>query len=100
MLFLLYGVYYAATEGVARAFVVDLAPRAQRGAALGWFNGLTGFAALPANIAGAWLWSTLGPGSTFALGAWLGAIALGLLLAWWPWLRQPRAAGPAATSPP
>lgn len=88
-LFLLYGVYYAATEGVARAFVADLAPRAQRGAALGWFNGITGFAALPANVVGAWLWSTLGPGSTFAAGTWLGAVAFCLLIAWWPWLRRP-----------
>lgn len=95
-LFLFYGVYYAATEGVARAFVADLAPRERRGVALGWFNGLTGFAALPANIVGAWLWATLGPGSTFALGAWLGAVALGLLVAWWPWLRQ----GPATQPTP
>jgi MFS family permease len=87
-LFLAYGVYYAATEGVARAFVADLAPRARRGTALGWFNGLTGVAALPANLLGAWLWSQWGPGATFALGAWLGAVALGLLIAWWPWLRR------------
>ncbi|HZU78061.1 MAG TPA: MFS transporter [Dehalococcoidia bacterium] len=88
VLFACYGVYYAATEGVARAFVADLVPRARRGAALGWFNGLTGVAALPANLIGAWLWSTLGAGATFAFGAWLGAVACGLLLAWWPWLRH------------
>jgi hypothetical protein len=22
------------------------------------------------------------------MGAWLGAVALGLLLAWWPWLKR------------
>ena len=87
-LFLLYGAYYAATEGVARAFVADLAPEARRGTALGWFNGLTGAAALPANLVGAWLWGQFGPGATFAMGAWLGAISFGLLLAWWPWLRR------------
>ena len=87
-LFLLYGAYYAATEGVARAFVADLVPMARRGTALGWFNGLTGAAALPANLAGAWLWGQFGPGATFAMGAWLGAISFGLLLAWWPWLRR------------
>lgn len=87
-LFLLYGAYYAATEGVARAFVSDLVPQARRGTALGWFNGLTGVAALPANLAGAWLWGQFGPGATFAMGAWLGAISFGLLLAWWPWLRR------------
>lgn len=87
LLFGVYGIYYAATDGVAKAFVSDLVPKSRRGAALGWFNGLTGVAALPANIVGAWLWSQFGPGATFALGAWLGAIALGLLCAWWPWLR-------------
>ncbi|GAC1448954.1 MAG: MFS transporter [Ktedonobacterales bacterium] len=95
-LFLLYGLYYAATESVARAFVTDLVPAARRGAALGWFNGLTGIAALPANLVGAWLWSWLGPGATFGLGAWLAAVALGLLFAWWPWLRPAAVAGTLA----
>lgn len=87
-LFLLYGAYYAATDGVARAFVTDLVPKGKRGTALGWFGAITGLMALPANVLAAALWSNLGPGVTFGLGAWLGAIALGLLLAWWPWLRK------------
>jgi MFS family permease len=92
VLFALYGVYYAATEGVGRAYVSDLVGRERRGTALGWFYALTGLAALPANLLGAWLWSQFGAASTFALGAWLGAVALCLLIAWWPWLRaQPRA---------
>lgn len=86
-LFAVYGVYYAATDGVAKAFVTDLVPRVRRGTAMGWFNGLTGVVALPANIVAAWLWAQFGPGATFALGAWLGAVSLGLLVAWWPWLR-------------
>jgi MFS family permease len=87
LLFAVYGVYYAATEGVAKAFVTDLVPQARRGTAMGWYNGLTGMAALPANVVAAWLWSQFGPGAAFGLGAWLGALALGLLCAWWPWLR-------------
>lgn len=89
-LFLLYAVYYAATEGVARAFVGDLVPRERRGTALGWLNGLTGAAAIPANLLGGWLWIQWGPIATFGLSAWAGLVALGLLLAWWPWLRRPR----------
>lgn len=87
LLFGVYGIYYAATEGVAKAFVADLVPKARRGTAMGWYNGLTGAAALPANLAAAWLWSQFGPGAAFGLGAWLGAVAFGLLCAWWPWLR-------------
>jgi MFS family permease len=88
VLFAVYGVYYAATDGVAKAFVSDLVPRARRGTALGWFNGLTGMAAVPANVVGGWVWAQWGPGATFGLGAWVGAVALALLIAWWPWLRR------------
>lgn len=87
-LFLIYGVYAAATEGVAKAFVTDLVPRQARGSALGWFNGLTGLAALPANVIGGWLWSSLGPSATFAFGAWVSGVALALMIAWLPWLRR------------
>ena len=91
-LFLIYGIYAAATEGIGKALVTDVAPSGQRGTALGWFNGLTGLAALPANLLGGWLWSTVGPGATFVLGAWLAFVAAGLLLAWAPWLlRRPEA---------
>lgn len=86
-LFGVYGIYYAATEGIGKAYVTDIVPRNRRGTALGWYNALTGLSALPANIVGAWLWSQFGPGATFGMGAWLGAIAFGLLIAWWPWLR-------------
>ena len=85
-LFLIYGIYAAATEGVGKALVTDVVPKAQRGTALGWFAGLTGFAALPANVIGGWLWSQFGPQATFALGAWLGCVAAALMIAWAPWL--------------
>jgi MFS family permease len=87
-LFLVYGVYAAATEGVGKAFVADLVPREARGRALGWYIGLTGFAALPASFIGGWLWSAFGPSATFAYGAWAAAITLGVTLAWLPWLRR------------
>lgn len=88
VLFLVYGVYAAATEGVAKAYVTDLVPREARGSALGWFNGMTGFAALPANVIGGWLWSVAGASATFMFGAWASAIAVALVIAWLPWLRR------------
>jgi MFS family permease len=90
VLFLAYGVYAAATEGVARAFVTDLAPREQRGAALGWFIALMSGAALPANLLAGWLWSTFGHTATFGFGAWLGFTAMALLLVLAPWLSRER----------
>jgi MFS family permease len=99
VLFLIYGIYAAATEGISKAMVTDVVPRAQRASALGWFNGMTGLAALPANLLGGWLWSVIGPGATFALGAWLALVSAALLLAWAPWLlRDPKPASTAAPS--
>ena len=89
-LFALYGVYAAATEGVAKAFVTDLVPKEARGTALGWFNGMIGFAALPANVIGGWLWGVASSPATFMFGAWMSTIALALIIAWLPWLRRKR----------
>ncbi len=91
VLFLVYGIYAAATEGVAKAFVTDMIPRSARGTAMGWFNGLTGFSALPANLLGGWLWSVAGAPATFVFGAWMSVFALVLMVLWLPWLRKKEA---------
>lgn len=46
-LFALYGLYYAATEGAAKALVADLVPQAQRGTAYGLFNAAIGSPCCP-----------------------------------------------------
>jgi MFS family permease len=97
-LFPFYAIYYAATEGVARAFVGDLVPRARRGTALGWFNGLTGVSAIPANLLSGWLWVRWGPTAAFGFSAWAALVALGLLIAWWPWLRRTQPLGAASNT--
>jgi MFS family permease len=56
-----YGLYYALTEGVAKAFVADLVPAEQRGRAYGVYNAAIGFAALPASVIAGILWQGLGP---------------------------------------
>ncbi len=100
VLFLIYGIYAAATDGVSKALVTDFIPKAQRGTALGWFNGVTGFVALPANVIGGWLWSSFGSGATFGFGAWAGFAAAALMLAWAPWLLGRRALTPPAAAAP
>lgn len=99
-LFLLYGVYAAATEGVSKALVTDLVPRTQRGAAMGWFAGVAGLAALPANVLGGWLWSTFGPSATFGFGAWAGFVSAALMIAWLPWLLGRRSLTPESAEAP
>ncbi len=88
VLFLIYGIYTAATEGIARAFVIDIVPRSLRGSALGWFSGVTGLAALPANVLAGWLWVAGGPSATFWFGAFIAVVSATLMLAWLPWLRR------------
>lgn len=56
LLFAVYGLYYALTEGVERALVTDLAPAQGRGTALGIYHFVAGAAALPASIICGWLW--------------------------------------------
>ncbi len=84
-LFGLYGIYYAATEGIAKALVADLVPDSQRGAAYGLFNAAIGITALPASFLagilwqGAGTWSGFGPSAPFLFGAVL-ALLSSLLL--------------------
>jgi MFS family permease len=85
MLFGLYGIYYAATEGVAKALVADLVPESQRGTAYGLFNAAIGITALPASLLagllwqGAGTWAGFGASAPFLFGAAL-ALCASLLL--------------------
>lgn len=69
ILFGLYGVYYAATEGVTKALVADLVPEAQRGTAYGLFNAAIGITALPASLMAGLLWQGLGSWAGFGASA-------------------------------
>ncbi|HCM96846.1 MAG: MFS transporter [Chloroflexi bacterium GWB2_49_20] len=83
-LFGLYGVYYAATEGIAKALVADLVPPERRGTAYGIYNAAIGLTVFPASLIagllwqGAGSWHGLGPSAPFIFGAVLALLA-GLL---------------------
>ena len=49
-LFAGYGLFMAATEGVEKALVADLAPAGRQGTAFGWFNLTAGVCLLPASL--------------------------------------------------
>jgi MFS family permease len=100
VLFVIYGIYAAANEGVAKAFVADMIPKEARGTAMGWFNGMIGFAALPANVIGGWLWGVASSTATFMFGALMSGIALALVIAWLPWLRSKPAPAELSSAPP
>jgi MFS family permease len=86
MLFGLYGLYYAATEGAAKALVADLVPPAQRGTAYGLFNAAIGITVVPASLIAGVLWQGIGawtgfgPSAPFFFGAFMALLA-GLLFA-------------------
>jgi MFS family permease len=84
LLYALYGVYYAAAEGAARALVADLVPAEQRGTAYGLYNAAVGLTAFPASLIagllwqGAFGWQGFGASAPFFFGASLALLA-GLL---------------------
>jgi MFS family permease len=80
-LFLLYGLYYALTDGVARALVADLVPVELRATAMGTFSTATGLALLPASLVAGVLWQAVAPWAPFAYGAALATVAALLLAA-------------------
>jgi MFS family permease len=81
ILYALYGIYYAATDGVARALVADIVPQERRGGAYGLYNGAIGITALPASVIagllwqGAGSWPGLGPSAPFIFGAVMALLA-------------------------
>jgi MFS family permease len=81
-LFGFYGLFMAATEGVEKALVADLAPAALRGTAFGWFNMTTALMLLPSSLLFGWIYQGAGPATAFAL-AGVCALGAGLLLAVW-----------------
>jgi len=82
VLFSIYGVYYALTEGVAKALVADIVPQEQRGTAYGLFNAAIGLSALPASLIAGVLWQFINPAAPFMFGAGLAIIAGFLLVTW------------------
>jgi MFS family permease len=79
-LFAVYGVYIAATDGVAKAWVADRLGGRPAGTAFGVFAAATGVAALAASIAAGLLWSHVSHAAPFVLGAAGAALALPLVL--------------------
>jgi MFS family permease len=80
-LFGFYGIYYAATEGSAKALIADLVPAERRGTAYGLYNAAIGLTAFPASAIagllwqGAFGWQGFGPTAPFYFGAGLALLA-------------------------
>jgi MFS family permease len=75
VLFFIYGLYYATTEGIQKSYVADMVPEGQRGMAMGTFNALTGIAALPASVLAGFLWQSFGAFTAFGVSSLLAIIS-------------------------
>ncbi|MBP7961943.1 MAG: MFS transporter [Caldilineaceae bacterium] len=83
-LYIAYGLYYANTEGVGRAYVADLVPSHNRATAYGLYYGVVGLIALPASVLAGSLWAWINPAAPFYFGAALAGVAALLLWFWVP----------------
>jgi MFS family permease len=85
--FAIYGIYYALTDGVARAMIADLVEQEQRGTAYGLYHAVVGLMAFPASVLagvlwqGVGVWTGFGASAPFYFGAAMALLA-GILLIW------------------
>lgn len=80
VLFLIYGLYMGATEGVSKALAIDLAPKEYKATSLGILGTATGITTLFASTFAGVLWEKLGSSSVFYFGAIGACMAAALLL--------------------
>lgn len=88
ILFGLFGLVLAASEGVERAVVADLVPPERRGSAYGWFHLTLGATLLPASVGFGWLYEVASPAVAFSTAA-SAALAGALLMLWWVPFERP-----------
>lgn len=69
ILFALYGLYSAATEGISKAWVSDMVPDERRGTAIGLLTMLSGFAIMLGSFTAGFLWDEFGSTIPFLLSA-------------------------------
>jgi MFS family permease len=84
LLFLFYGLYAAATEGVAKAWISNIADRRDTATAIGTFAGFSSLAALVASSWAGFIWHQFSPQATFISTA----VIAGLVMVYFGLLKQ------------
>ncbi|HEY5575446.1 MAG TPA: MFS transporter, partial [Clostridiaceae bacterium] len=80
LLFALYGVYSAATDGVQKAMVSDIVDSDKIGTGLGLYNCILGVTLLPASVIAGFLYDNINNSAPFYYGAVLAMIAALLMV--------------------
>ena len=81
-LFGIYGLFKAATEGVEKALVADMAPKGLAGTAFGWFNLITGLMLFPASFIFGWIYESIAPLYAFLFSGSCALLAFILMTFW------------------
>jgi MFS family permease len=71
----IYGLYYAMTEGVEKAFISDISPMGSKATALGFYHTIVGVGLLPASIIAGILFSIL-PSAPFLFGGTMAIVTV------------------------
>ncbi|HEY5198860.1 MAG TPA: MFS transporter, partial [Solirubrobacteraceae bacterium] len=79
-LFLAYGIFYAAGDGVIKAWITTLVPPERRGQAFGLNAAASGLLLLPASVIAGALWDAHGPRWAFLFGAITATAALAVVV--------------------
>lgn len=80
LLFVLYGLYSAATDGIQKALVSDLIDKNKRGTGLGIYNSLIGITLLPASLIAGFLYDSVNNAAPFYFGSIMALISAILIL--------------------
>ena len=80
VLFALYGLYSAATDGIQKAFISDIIDNNKQGTGLGILNALLGITLLPASIIAGVLYDKINSGIPFYFGAATAVISAIMML--------------------
>ncbi len=79
ILFAVYALFYAFTEGAEKAFVADVVKSGVRGSAFGMYNFAVGLGALPASVIFGLLYNAFGATVAFGTGAAIACVSMLLL---------------------
>jgi MFS family permease len=86
LVFTLYGIYAASTEGIAKALISNQVPKTETATAIGTFSALQSICALLASAFAGWIWYSFGSEYVFiysaivstGVGGWLYLFRKGL----------------------
>lgn len=80
VLFPIYGVYIAATDGVSKAYIAEFITKKESGTFFGAYYTLTAIGAFLASFIGGFLWSIISPSATFFYGSIMAFLAFIILV--------------------